>query len=152
MDLGNIIREGRKQRGLDQTTLAHEIGVSRKWVIDIEKGKPRAELGLVLRTLNALGISLSTRQASDIDDTAWGMNIDQIVRDHKKPADPSEAITSTNLGTAFGLASIKHQSPFEAVQQLAETLRANTPNKRITSAKAKAQATAKNTRKGKRKP
>lgn len=35
------------------------VGVSRKWIIDVEKGKPRAEIGLILRTLDALGLRLS---------------------------------------------------------------------------------------------
>ncbi|WP_182335791.1 helix-turn-helix transcriptional regulator [Stenotrophomonas acidaminiphila] len=62
-DLGNVIQQRRKALGWDQARLAHEAGVSRQWVIEIEKGKPRAELQLVLRTLNALGIELdaSTR-------------------------------------------------------------------------------------------
>lgn len=39
-------------------TLAKRIGVSRQWVIEVEHGHPRAELGLVLRALDALGIRL----------------------------------------------------------------------------------------------
>ena len=57
-DLGNVIRQRRKALGWDQARLAQETGVSRQWIIDIEKGKPRAELQLVLRTLNVLGIDL----------------------------------------------------------------------------------------------
>lgn len=34
-------------------------GVSRRWIVDLEAGKPRAELGLVLRVLSALGIPLT---------------------------------------------------------------------------------------------
>ncbi len=43
----------RKQLKLDQSTFAKQIGVSRQWVIEIERGHPRAELGLVLRALDA---------------------------------------------------------------------------------------------------
>jgi HTH-type transcriptional regulator / antitoxin HipB len=57
-ELGAIIRDKRKRLGLDQSTLANRIGVSRQWVIEIEHGHPRAELGLVLRALDALGIRL----------------------------------------------------------------------------------------------
>lgn len=57
-DVGNIIRARRKRLGWDQARLAHEIGVSRQWVVDIEKGKPRAELQLILRALQALGLEL----------------------------------------------------------------------------------------------
>jgi len=57
-DLGNIIRQRRRMLAWDQAKLALEVGVSRRWIIEIEKGKPRAELHLVLRTLNVLGVGL----------------------------------------------------------------------------------------------
>ena len=57
-DLGLLIRERRKKLGLDQQALATKVGVSRLWVIEIEKGKPRAEIGLVMRTLLALDLDL----------------------------------------------------------------------------------------------
>jgi len=58
-DLGALIRNTRKKLRLDQSTLAQKIGVSRLWLVEIEKGKPRAEIGLVLRTLDALRITLN---------------------------------------------------------------------------------------------
>lgn len=91
-DLGNVILQRRKALGWDQARLAHEAGVSRQWIIEIEKGKPRAELQLVLRTLNVLGMELdaSTRgreacpppaanagQALDLPD------VDRIVEDSR---------------------------------------------------------------------
>jgi HTH-type transcriptional regulator/antitoxin HipB len=59
LELGAAIRERRRQLNLDQEELAKIVGVSRKWIIDVEKGKTRAEIGLILRTLDALGISVS---------------------------------------------------------------------------------------------
>lgn len=58
VELGAIIRERRRRLGLEQKALAERVGVSRQWIIDIEKGKPRAALGLVLRTVNELGVLL----------------------------------------------------------------------------------------------
>jgi HTH-type transcriptional regulator / antitoxin HipB len=58
IDLGAVIRDRRKQLKLDQATLAGRIGVSRQWVIEMERGHTRAELALVLRALDALGIRL----------------------------------------------------------------------------------------------
>jgi len=58
-DVGNIVRQRRKALGWDQARLAAESGVSRQWVVDIEKGKPRAELQLVLRVMNVLGLKLA---------------------------------------------------------------------------------------------
>ena len=57
-DLAGLIRDRRKTLELDQKTLAARVGVSRKWIVDIEKGKARADLGLVLRTLEVLGVRL----------------------------------------------------------------------------------------------
>jgi HTH-type transcriptional regulator/antitoxin HipB len=59
MDFGSAIRDRRRRLKLGQDELAARVGVSRKWIIDVEKGKPRAEIGLVLRTLDALGLHLS---------------------------------------------------------------------------------------------
>lgn len=64
LDLGAIIRDRRRNLGLDQGDLASQVGVSRKWIIDVEKGKPRAEIGLILRTLESLGLSLAVDPAS----------------------------------------------------------------------------------------
>lgn len=62
-DLGAVIRDKRKQLKLDQATFAKRIGASRQWVIEIERGHPRAELGLVLRALDVLDIHLDTKVA-----------------------------------------------------------------------------------------
>ena len=60
LDLGLVIRDRRRKLGLSQTELARKAGVGRQWVVSIERGKSRAELGLVLRTLSALDLSLTT--------------------------------------------------------------------------------------------
>ena len=58
LDLGLIIRQRRRDLGLNQTELASRVGVGRQWIVAIEHGKARAELGLVLRTLAALNLTL----------------------------------------------------------------------------------------------
>lgn len=57
-DFGYLIKERRRALSLSQTALAKEIGVSRRWVSDIETGKETAELVRVIRALRFLGISL----------------------------------------------------------------------------------------------
>jgi HTH-type transcriptional regulator / antitoxin HipB len=64
-DLGLLIRERRRALGLDQQALAARVGVSRQWIIAVEKGKSRAEVGLVLRTLKALELELSIDSAEE---------------------------------------------------------------------------------------
>jgi HTH-type transcriptional regulator / antitoxin HipB len=57
-DLGALIRDRRHRAGLDQATLAERVGVSRQWIIAVERGKPTAPMVLVLRTLDVLGVRL----------------------------------------------------------------------------------------------
>ena len=54
IDLRAAIRDRRRSFKLAQSQLAQRIGVTRQWIIDIEKGKPRSEIGLALRALDAL--------------------------------------------------------------------------------------------------
>jgi len=65
-DLGSWIRERRKALGLDQVELAERVGASRRWLIQVESGKPGASFGLLLRTMHALGMrmDLTTEDAS----------------------------------------------------------------------------------------
>lgn len=58
-DLGALIRDRRTKLDLDQKSLAAKVGVSRQWIVEVEKGKPRAEIGLILRTIDTLGIQLA---------------------------------------------------------------------------------------------
>ena len=61
--LGLVIRNRRRELKLSQAELARKVGVGRHWVVATERGKHRAEIGLVLRTLNALDIPLTTGPA-----------------------------------------------------------------------------------------
>jgi HTH-type transcriptional regulator/antitoxin HipB len=57
-ELGATIKDRRRQLRLGQQQLAEKVGVSRQWLIEVERGKSGAEIGLVFRTLAALGITL----------------------------------------------------------------------------------------------
>jgi y4mF family transcriptional regulator len=57
-DLGRFVREQRRAAGLSQTALAERSGVSRRWLSDLETGKPTAEVGLVFRVLAGLGLMM----------------------------------------------------------------------------------------------
>lgn len=57
-EMGALIRDRRTGLGLSQLQLAEKVGVSRVWIVQFEAGKPTAQLGLVLRTLRELGVSL----------------------------------------------------------------------------------------------
>jgi HTH-type transcriptional regulator/antitoxin HipB len=85
-DLGALIRDQRKQLGLDQSALAKRIGVSRQWVIGVEQGHARAALGLVLRAIDALDIRLqaSVEKKSPRGQSASAVDINAIVAKAKK--------------------------------------------------------------------
>jgi y4mF family transcriptional regulator len=84
-DLGAAIRDRRRQLKLDQATLAKRIGVSRQWVIAIERGRSRAELGLVLRALDELGIGLNAEITEKVKTGATSaVDIDAIVNSARR--------------------------------------------------------------------
>jgi HTH-type transcriptional regulator/antitoxin HipB len=57
-EIGALVREHRSRLKLSQADLAMRVGVSRLWIVLLEKGKSTAQLGLVLRTLDILGLTL----------------------------------------------------------------------------------------------
>ena len=83
-DLGAVIRERRKQLKLDQAAFAKRIGVSRYWVILIERGHPRAELGLVLRAFDVLDIQLDASIRETNRRRPSAVDIDAIVAKAKR--------------------------------------------------------------------
>ena len=90
-DLGALIRQRRIKLGLDQISLAKKAGTSRKWLIEVESGKPRAEIGLILRTLKALGIVLTVSDTgadvppSRAKTSPETVGIDRVIASLKKP-------------------------------------------------------------------
>jgi HTH-type transcriptional regulator / antitoxin HipB len=91
VDLGLIIRDRRRKLALSQGKLAKKAGVGRQWLVEVEHGKARAEIGLVLRTLAALGLTLSVdggeraRKAPTTDEAA-PIDIDAVVSSLKGSA------------------------------------------------------------------
>lgn len=61
--LGARIRLKRKEKGLSQASLAQQLGVERKWILRLEAGNPKAELGLVLQAFHTLGVRLVLEDA-----------------------------------------------------------------------------------------
>lgn len=78
-DLGAIIRDRRKQLHLGQADLASRIGVSRQWVIGVERGRARAELALVLRALDELGIRLDAKAGDPTSTVRAASDLDSII-------------------------------------------------------------------------
>jgi HTH-type transcriptional regulator/antitoxin HipB len=87
--LGMAIRLKRKEQGLSQNRLAELLGVERKWVLRLEAGNPKAEFGLVLRTLDALGLQahLSGKDLapSRMDRHSSTSRLDEVFRRLQRP-------------------------------------------------------------------
>ena len=70
-EIGEFVRSAREGAQMTQAALADELGVSRKWVSEVEQGKQSAEVGKVLAALLRLGFTpMVTRTpppSSDID-------------------------------------------------------------------------------------
>lgn len=79
-DLAACIKQARNDRGWTQAQLAEQAGVSRDWVIGLEAGKASVELGLVLRTMKALGLPLSVAPQPHADGHFDGINLDEILK------------------------------------------------------------------------
>ena len=56
--LRRLVRDKRRQLGLNQTELAGIAGVGTRFVSELERGKPTAELGKVLQLLERLGLDV----------------------------------------------------------------------------------------------
>ncbi|WP_419949868.1 helix-turn-helix transcriptional regulator [Candidatus Palauibacter sp.] len=91
LELGLLIRKARHARGMTQADLARAAGVGRQWVVAIEAGKPRAELGKAFQTLAALDLSLSIHGEGIPEPSGSRVriavpDIEAVVRAHEDPA------------------------------------------------------------------
>ena len=56
-EIGRIVRTARKSAGLRQYELAGAAGVGLRFIVELEAGKPTAQIGKTLQVLHALGCS-----------------------------------------------------------------------------------------------
>jgi transcriptional regulator with XRE-family HTH domain len=89
-DIGSLVRDYRRKKSLKQAELAKTLRVSPKWLSQFENGKATAQIGIVIRVLNELGLSLYTHPpglarnaVSDASDrtTRRRFSIDDVVDD-----------------------------------------------------------------------
>lgn len=75
-DLGLYVRERRHDLGRTQLELSTLAGVSRRWLAGLEAGKPTVEVGLVLKTLAALGLVVDVQVFVPSPDT---VDLDEVL-------------------------------------------------------------------------
>jgi len=89
-DIGLTVRERRRALGLTQEQLAVRAGVGRQWLVEVERGKATAALGLVLRLFKALDLRLSAEPRAKRTPSAPGQRSSAI--------DLDEIVASTRTG------------------------------------------------------
>jgi y4mF family transcriptional regulator len=87
-DIAAAVRGRRQDLGLNQAELAARAGVSRKWISEFESGKSTAELGLVLRVLDELGLQLELREEeakTEGAERSGSIDLDTLLRQLRTP-------------------------------------------------------------------
>lgn len=67
-DLGRAVRSIRRTLRLSQEALAVTSGTNRRFIIELERGKPTAQAGKALRVLRTLGATLDVTPPKADDD------------------------------------------------------------------------------------
>ena len=80
-ELAAAVRAERKRLGLSQSELAERAGVGRDWIIGLEKGTPTAEIGLILRALKSLGLTVQFCSTSEVHPPSR-VNLNELLEDH----------------------------------------------------------------------
>jgi y4mF family transcriptional regulator len=81
-DLAAIVKGRRHSLGLSQAKLARIAGVSRPWLSKVESGKTTTEIGLLIRLLDALGLTLLV---DDRSDESLAIDLDALIAEYEKP-------------------------------------------------------------------
>ena len=81
-DIAAVARGRRSSLGINQADLARSARVSRKWISEFEAGKPTAELGLVIRVLERLGLALDLT-ASEKGARKRPIDLDALLEAHR---------------------------------------------------------------------
>jgi HTH-type transcriptional regulator / antitoxin HipB len=91
VDVGAVVRDRRLRLRLSQAALARKARVGREWIIELEKGKPRVPLAMVLRTLEALGVALTANAEPpsgpqrNAKTRGRGVDLDAVLQNLQRP-------------------------------------------------------------------
>lgn len=87
-DVSVLVKDQRQFLGLTQADLAARAGVSLRWLAGLEAGSPGASIDKVMRTLDALDITLGVDASSAVvsDQPSAGDQLDAVLRDHTQPS------------------------------------------------------------------
>lgn len=81
-DIGVVVRARRKELALTQAAVASRAQVGREWLVGLEKGRPSADVGHILRVLHALDLTVEVVPApAEVDGSAAAL--DAILDRHR---------------------------------------------------------------------
>jgi HTH-type transcriptional regulator/antitoxin HipB len=86
-ELGLLVRERRHDLRLSQQELANRASVGRPWLVAVEAGHPRAELGKLLALLSELGLTVDVSPRRDGQPPEPGtqpevVDLDELLQSH----------------------------------------------------------------------
>ena len=117
-DIARAVRDRRKQLGLSQLELAERTGVSRQWLVDLERGKRTAEVWLVLRTLTAVELQIDLRDPNDLSGSGYAASLidagREVLERHKPVGTPLRTLRTRpprTPGSVAGAPFERNQSP-----------------------------------------
>ena len=104
-DLGILVREERKKKGWTQVELAGRVGVKALWISEFERGKTTAQIGLVFRTVKALGLNISIGKVERPGGVSAMIDLGALVRTIREV--PDEVIVDPNGPLDDAIRSVK---------------------------------------------
>ena len=89
-EFGAAVRAARRQRGMSQVQLAEACGCSQRFVSQLERGKPTAELGKALQAASCVGLRLRLDSRLTVDETREMVDqaVERIVKSTKAKRRP----------------------------------------------------------------
>ncbi len=100
-DLGILVREERKKLGWTQAELADRVGVKPLWISAFERGKTTAQIGLVFRTIKALGLNISVGKAERPGGVGTVIDLEALVQTMREVPDEIIAHPGETLDEAI---------------------------------------------------
>ena len=89
---GSLIRSRRKAMQMRQDQLALASGVGRRFLIELESGKPSCQLGRSLLVAKALGLNLVDTLASGVASQTAAPELPDLAEELEEPDDHSARI------------------------------------------------------------
>ena len=95
---GAILRQRRSALGLSQSDLALATGVGRRFIIELEAGKPSCQLGKALMVAEALGIRVvDLMEQSQVNQSSTSAGTDLYLKATEPPDVVAISISSPDL-------------------------------------------------------